>query len=296
MKLGAACFMGALALSCGQREGIVGVQPRASAGFLEEFAPRHGAWEEQLVLPGAATHIGVGSSAARDGYAAELRLPGHDEYGADDNVGPKYATQLATTERYHFGTYRSRLGFGRCPAGEEAVQAFLGFFNDGQDRDGDGIVDDLEIDAQVLCSAPHRLFLTVFTDDEETPRRLFRKLSRMIDFESGEVSATPQSDSDSFVSTGRDPSLALPDVFAAGEWYELGFDWHRESLRFFLVHAGQELTLWSLDRADQIPAQPVYVMYNSWHPSSHWYPPESSADYPAEDVVLRVDWLSFTPE
>lgn len=296
MRLGTACFIGSFALGCGQREGIVGVEPLASAGFLEEFAPSHAAWDEQLILPGATTQIGVGAAKARDGYTAELRLPGHDEYGTDDNVGAKYATQLATAERYHFGTYRTRLGFGACKAEEEAVQAFLGFFNDGQDRDGDGIIDDLEIDAQVLCSAPQRLFLTVFTDDEETPRRVFRKQSRMIDFESGEVSDTPRSDSDNFVSAGQDPSFAAPESFAPSELYELGFEWHRESLRFFLVHAGQELTLWSLDGQDQIPQQPVYVMYNLWHPSSHWYPPAASADYPEADVVMRVDWFSFEPE
>ncbi|MDF3072028.1 MAG: hypothetical protein K0R38_7629 [Polyangiaceae bacterium] len=65
--------------------------------------------------------------------------------------------------------------------------AFLGFFNDGTDQDGDGIVDDLEINVQVLCSDPRKLYLTVFTDNEELR---FRKRSRLVDFATGEQFGT----------------------------------------------------------------------------------------------------------
>jgi hypothetical protein len=37
-------------------------------------------------------------------------------------------------------------------------------------------------------------------------------------------------------------------------------------------------------------------MYNLWHPDTHWYPVEGSADFPTNDVVMHVDWLSFEPE
>ncbi len=291
-----------LALACGERDGVVGVQPVAdgvtspSGGFLDELETNDGRWQPQEVLPGASAVIGAPNDAARDGYLAELRFPGHPDYAAGDNVGPDYATQLATRERFHFGTYRTRLAFGSCAASEDAVMAFFGFFNDGSDADGDGIVDDLEINVQVLCSDPSKLYLTVFTDYEEQPTRRFRKLSRLIDFDTGEQFDTPGSESDTFELVGSSAALALPAPFADGQLQELGFAWHADELRFFLSVDGVDRELWTLSGRERVPQRPVYVMYNLWHPEAHWSPPQETADFPANDVWLRVDWVSFTPE
>ena len=297
-------------LACGHQDGLVGVEPLGAAGqsadgaaganaggFLQEFAADTGAWQAETVLPGAATSIGLGSLSARDGYVAELRFPGHPEYTATKQVGAKYVTQLATSERYGFGTYRSRLSFGACAAGEEAVMAFLGYFNDGQDHDGDGIVDDLEIDVQVTCGTPSRMFFTVFTDDEATPQGArFRKLSHVVDFANGDVFETPAADSDVYTTLPNDPTLVRPELVTADVFYELGFEWHADSIRFFLVLDGADRDLWTLSGAERVPQQPVQLLYNLWHPDTHWYPSDGAADFPAEDVVMRVDWLSFAPE
>lgn len=295
-------------VGCGRQDGIVGVEPLStpaaagaagngpgSSAFSEEFTKNVGFWQEQTRLDGATTAFGAASASARDGNVAVLRLPGHPELGPDDDTGAGFATELATKERFHFGTYRSRLGFGACDAGEEAVMAFLGYFNDGLDHDGDGIVDDLEIDAQVLCGEPELLYLTVFTDDAPGGGK-FRKLSRVIDFSSGEIFDTPSSGSDTFESSGVDPSLVYPELFMPGALYELGFEWHADSIRFFVQLPDGERDVWTLTGAEQVPQQPVYVLYNLWHPALHWFPGHGSADYPANDVTLTVDWLGFEPE
>lgn len=293
--------------ACGHQDGVVGVQPLAAAGqpalgaagaaFLEEFAADNHAWAAQTVLPGAATSLGAQSPTARDGYVAELRFPGHPDYAPGDNVGAQFVTELATQQRFHFGTYRTRLSFGACAPGEEAVMAFLGYFNDHQDHDGDGITDDLEIDVQVTCGTPHRMFLTVFTDDEEPPQGTrFRKLSRVVDFETGEVFQTPAADSASFAAVGNDPTFVAPELLAPDAFYELGFEWHTDSLRFFLKLHGAERDLWTLTGAELVPQLPVEILFNIWHPETHWYPAEGAADFPASDVVMRVDWVSFQPE
>lgn len=285
----------ALCIGCGHRDGIVGVQPLAdtpSDVFLEEFESDSARWDEQLPLPNAATSFGKAASEARDGYVAELVLPGAAE---PENIGPKYATQRNTRQRFHFGSFRSRLAFGACAPGEEAVQAFFGFFTDDQDHDGDGIADDLEINLQVLCSDPNKLYLTVFTDFDAQPRPRFRKLSRLVDFTNGERFDTPSPESESFESVGVDPALVAPNAFAAGVFHELGFDWSSETLRFSILLGGQERELWTLTGAERIPQEPVYVMLNLWHPESHWYPPQALADYPANDVRMLVDWVSVKP-
>jgi hypothetical protein len=295
-------LIASLLVACGHQDGIVGAEPlgaagRSSAGFLEEFAAPNDAWRSDTILTGAATSVGDVNRAARDGYGAELRFPGHPEYAAGQQVGAQFVTQLATRERYQFGTYRTRLSYGACAAGEETVMAFLGYFNDGRDHDGDGIVDDLEIDVQVACGAPRYMYLTVFTDDEEPPQGTrFRKLTRVVDFTTGDTFDTQAPDSEQYGPPLNDPLLLAPELLIPGALYELGFEWHEDSIRFFMVIGGVERDLWTLSGVERIPQLPVQLMYNLWHPDTHWYPAEGSADFPANDVIMNVDWLSFEPE
>jgi hypothetical protein len=295
-------FAALVLLACGRQDGIVGVAPlgaagASAAGFFDEFAENTGIWAEQTAVEGAATSFGEPASNARDERLLRLTFPGHPDYAASDRVGAEHATQVGTSARFHFGTYRTRLGFGGCAANEETVMAFLGYFNDGEDHDGDGIVDDLEIDVQLACGAPSRLYLTVFTDYEATAQgERFRKQSRVVDFASGELFDTPAVDSDRFAAAGIDAQLIAPELLEPDALYELGFEWHSDSIRFFLGLNGGERELWQLSGAERVPQLPVHIVYNLWHPDSHWYPSEGSADYPARDVLMSVDWVSFEPE
>jgi len=294
----------ALALSgCGQVDGVVGKVdstpiPAVTATFVEDFASNTGVWRNETTLPGAAAPFGVVDENALDQRAAELVFPGHPEFAANDKVGAEFATQIATSRRFHFGTYRTRMKFGACATSEQAVSAFLGYFSDGSDQNQNGITDDVEIDMQVVCGAPQFLYLTVFTDYEVDGSGVerFRKLTRVIDFSNGNVFDTPAPDQDGFSKTGQEPSLMRAGALATGEYHELGFEWHATSLRFFLVLEGSELTLWNLTDPARIPSAEVTIMYNIWHPDSQWYPKSGSADFPAHDVTLSVDWLRFYAE
>jgi hypothetical protein len=289
------------AVAC-QQQGLVGVQNNADsaaadAGFLAEFASPADGWQEQTAVSGARVTFGLAEAQARDGYLAELVFPGQPGLASDASSGPDLATEIRSNRRFGFGTYRARLAFGECAENEETVSAFLGYFNDGRDYDQDGITDDEEISIQVGCSAPNLLYLTVFTDYQESGSRVvFRKLTRVIDLASGDAYETPAPDSDAFSSVPNATGLRLPASFTPNTFYELGFEWHTDFLRFFLIDTtGSEQTLWRIDGAESIPQLPVALTCNLWHPESHWYPLTGPADLPAADVVFRVDWIEFTP-
>jgi hypothetical protein len=276
---------------------VVGVagdsQAEPAPSFAAQFAADDANWQKQMVLPGAQVSVGKTNAGAADGLVAELVFPGHPEYTASDGVGPGFATQLATSDRFGFGTYRSRVAFGSCQPGEETVSAVLGYFNDGADHNGNSITDDVEIDLQMLCGTPSFAYLTVFTDYQEgvSGDVQFRKLSRIVDFSTGDTYDTPSDAADAFASSGSDPSLRLPNLFEAGTFHELGFEWHQASIRFFIDVVGAEKTLWTLSDAAHVPSLPVHVMYNLWHPDTHWYPATGQADFPSADVVMQVDWF-----
>ncbi len=298
--------------ACTHQDGIVGTEPLASApdgGSTDSGAPDSGpktptyrtdfdaadSWLPHNGLPGSSTNFGVAIAGAADPSTAELRFPGHPEYAATDNAGPSYdyLTQIESPQKFSFGTFRTRLQFGSCKASEEAVNAALGYFDDGSDADQDGITDHLEMDFQVLCGAPHDLYLTVFTENDATQ---FRKLSHMVDFSTGDTFDTVSAQDDTFTKTLTDATLVRPELFAPDSFYELGFEWHPSSLRFFLVIDGAERTLWTLTDPARIPQRPVSFLYNLWHPPTHWFPSTSAAAFPANDVILHVDWLEYYAE
>jgi hypothetical protein len=286
-------------MSCGKSEGVVGRVDRADAGghavlFETEFVDNPNLWQLTLNLPRASVAFGQSDAQARDGQAAELRFPGDPARVAGDAAGPAYVTQMETAARFGFGRLSSRVSFGTCAAGEEVIQSILGYFADGSDGDRNGIADDIEIDLQVACSAPNYLYLTVFTDYERTASgEQFRKSSHIIDFASGAEYDSVAVDSDEFTQTATRSALVRPALLKPGNYYELGFEWRSDSLRFFLVDGFDEIALWTLADPVRVPQRPVALMYNLWHPDTHWFPSAMVADFPASDLSMRVDWLRY---
>lgn len=292
---------------CGQQNGIVGREPAPDGGgpdagrvptYRTDFVDS-GAWQSQTRVPKASTAFGVPISGAGDANTAELRFPGHPEYPATSDIGATYRTELESPQEFGFGSYRTRLSFGSCRPSEDTVNATLGYFSDGSDANQNGLTDEEEIDFQLLCGTPNRLFLTVFTDyqaDASSGAEQFRKLSRAIDFSTGEVFDTPAPDQEGFIKTDTRTAWVRPELFAEGAFYTAGFEWHASSLRFFLELDGVEQTLWTLSDPARIPQHPVTFLYNLWHPDTHWYPASGVAAFPADDVVMHVDWFEYYAE
>jgi hypothetical protein len=297
--LGCLWVASACPVGCGPQDGVVGTIFPADAAssasvFETEFVDNSGQWAIDTGLPGASVTFGQADAAGRDGKVAELRFPGDASRTAGDSVGPDYVTQIATLDEFSFGTLRTRVSFGSCAASEEVIQSVLAYFSDGSDLNQNGITDDVEIDLQVACASPNYVYLTVYTDYQSTPTGdRFRKLSQVVDFSSGTEYTSLADDSDEFTTVGTSAALRRPTLVTPDTYYELGFEWHADSVRFFLFDGAEELTLFTLEDPSHIPTHSVSLMYNLWHPESHWFPASGSADFPANDLLMRVDWLRY---
>ncbi|HEX3775275.1 MAG TPA: hypothetical protein VHV51_12475 [Polyangiaceae bacterium] len=252
-------------------------------------------WTSSSHLPGASTDFGVPIMGANDPSTAEVLFPGHPEYAATDHDTPADLTEIDSPERFSFGTFRTRLQFGACLPSEDVVEAAIGYFHDGNDANQNGITDDLEINFQVLCGTPEYLSLTVFTDNQDNPPA-FRKLARVIDFASGDYWDTPSASQEGFTKTGNSAAFTHPELFDSSSFYEIGFEWHTDSLRFFIALGGADLDLWTLSDPTHIPQEPLSFIYNAWHPPTHWFPATGAADFPAKDVVMHIDWFEYFAE
>jgi len=84
----------------------------------------------------------------------------------------------------------------------------------------------------------------------------------------------------------------VPGFPEVGRFYEMGFDWRPDGIRWFMVFDTEEVTLWDFTDTSLVPQNPAAFLFNVWHAPSHWYE-GGSADYPANDAVMRVDWFRY---
>jgi hypothetical protein len=296
-------FVSVLACACSAREAQVGAVPLpdASDGALNaptlssDFASDDGTWESQIMIKGAGITFGSPSPGADDGRVALLRLPGLGVSDASDNAGPNLATEIASLQFLRFGTLRARLQFPTCAAGEEVAAAMFWYWNDGQDRNGNGLADNPELDFHVLCGTPRFVVLTAWSDYQRANdgRESFLRTSRAVDLGSGQVYDGISDHERTYVLRGQEPALVHPG-FAPGEgFYEVGIEWRADQVRFFIVLDDTEITLWTMNEARFVPQVPLQFRFNLWHPATHWPPPAEPALYPAADALLRVDWFRY---
>jgi len=241
---------------------------------------------------GGSNTFGVANVAATDNNVAELVFKGNASLGPSDKMSPDFATEIGTNDgTFRYGTYRTRVQLARCSANEELVNGIFTYFNDGKDHDGDGLVDNSEIDIEILCSDPSIISLTIWS--EYTSDTAKKGVSRVIRTKTGAYE--DYTNDESLVGQGTRPEFKLAGFPAADAFYEIGFEWHADRIRYFIVIGGAEVTLWTFTDPHYIPTLPAAFLFNVWH-STDWWNSGGTADYPASDAVMRVDWFRYWKE
>jgi hypothetical protein len=237
--------------------------------------------------------FGVDDSSAEDQKAVALLFPGDPTLGASDGAGPANASEIDATRKFSFGTYRTRVKLARCTATEELVNGVFTYFNDGTDHDGDQIIDNSEIDIEILCSDPAKISLTIWREYSSDTQ--FVKLTRMVDIATGDYSESPSDHEYGLVAKGHDDTFRHPGFPSSDAFYEMGFEWHADRIRYFIVLDGSEVTLWDFRDASHVPQLEAPFLFNLWHAPTNWWT-GASADYPAADATMSVDWFRYWQE
>ncbi|QQR81795.1 MAG: hypothetical protein IPJ69_06800 [Deltaproteobacteria bacterium] len=207
--------------------------------LTSQMTTNAGVWDLQLPSP-AMGSITFGTSqtsapSTDDGQVVRIVLEGNAALTSSDRAGPAWANQISTHDRLSFGTYRTRVKVASCTDGEEIVNGIFLYSNDGTDTNpANGLIDNNEIDIEIPCSHPNNLFLTSWTDYTDDTH--LRKVTRMIDLQTGEYFQTPvgQEGAYNLSDTPIGTLTAIPGFLATSGFYEMGFDWHTSSLRFLL--------------------------------------------------------------
>lgn len=268
------------------------------ANFEDHFRGDRGLWEVRKRQPGE-IYLNFYDREANDASAAVLAVFGDPNLSSGDFVGPTVSNQIRTWEAFSFGRFVAGMRPLHCQEREEMVSAFFVYFNDGIDRDGNGITDNSEIDIEILCSEPHKIYLSIWTDyQEKTESRAerFLKNTRSIDLRMGNYRQTEPGHEGEWGlhKSGTIPEAHFPGFSFSDQFTEIGFEWQTDRVRFFMVVQGVELTLWEFEDREFIPQESAPLYFNIWHPRHHWHN-DQPADYPSEDTALLIDWVRYFP-
>lgn len=237
---------------------------------------------------------------ASDQKIAKITFTG----GQTDAAGPGNSTEIYTKSLLGFGMYRARFNFVKCATGEDLTSGIFVYSRGGSDglpvdSNGNGIKDNNEIDIELWCGNSKKLYMTTWTDyqdiaatETQPAYTIIKKVSRVIDLSTGKAYETPAGKEGTYdvdYKTVKEtiPEMVLPTLATDDAYYEMGFEWHSNSLRYFIVLNGKEVTLWNYTDTTYIPQNKVKMMFNVWYPD--W----SGKAYPASDQSLKVDWFKY---
>lgn len=237
---------------------------------------------------------------ATDQKIAKITFSG----GQSNAATPSNSTEIYTKSLLGFGMYRARFNFAKCNAGEDLMNGIFVYSYGGTnglpiDSNNNGIKDNNEIDIELLCGTPKKLYMTTWTDYQVIPAtetqpaiEIIKKVSRVIDLSTGKAYETPPGKEGTYSVDYKTvkatiPEMVLPTLATDDTYYEMGFDWQPTYIRFFIVLNGKEVTLWNYTDTTYIPQNKAKMMFNLWYPD--W----SGKAYPASAQSLKVDWFKY---
>ncbi len=266
-----------------------GLGPLADGGLFVQFVAGDRTtnfdFAQQEMTTGTVT-FGAPSGSASDNNVALLTRT-----GGQTATGTAGAEEIVSKRSFSFGTFRFRLSLAACASSEEVVNGPFAYHNDGT-LAPDGLVVNREVDIEILCGEPWLINLTIWT--EYTDDQHVKNQSRVVDTRTGTVSVFANDRAGNMTGTESHPELAIPGFPQAGAFYELGWTWAPNHLRYFLVSNGVELTLWDATDATRIPQLPMEQHFNIWAPGNHWSTGTNAAA-PAHDATLTLDWFRYDP-
>ncbi len=243
---------------------------------------------QQAMSTGTVT-FGVSSASASDGSVATLTRT-----GGKSTVGTGGAEEIVSNRSFSYGTFRFRANLAACASTEELVNGLFTYFNDGS-KAPDGLAINREVDIEVLCGEPWLINLTIWTEYNDDTH--CKNQGRVVDTKTGTVYVYANDQSNG-VQTGTEnhPELVVPGGWPQpGVFYELGWTWAPDHLRYFMNIGGTDVTLWDATDATRIPQAPMEQHFNLWAPGMHWST-GANAGPPAKASTLTLDWWRYDPQ
>src|SRR5690349_10670363 len=163
----------------------VGVALALGSAFTENWTGSSSSVFAFLPNGGSTITSNVADAAASDGKIVQLNLPAFP--ASSPNGGPN----LQSTDVFTYGTYEARFKTADCSSQPNSgvITGFFTYLNDGTDQDGNGVKDNIEIDFEWLCAEPNVMWMTMWTDFQESPLAM-KRVYRELDLSTGQIRRT----------------------------------------------------------------------------------------------------------
>ena len=263
--------------------------------FVEEFS-RHSSRYFQANLKGAAPDLryefGKESTAEPGTKIVLFRIDPDDPAGA--GRGPEIVSKHFT----HFGTYAARLKIPDVSAIQPNTGAVVGYFTYHMEN-GPGLS---EIDFEWLVADPEIIYVGTWTGQHGDLRRI----GRAVNMAKGIIYNTEYREDKNGIRKPLTGAQALPETVqaiegynASTQFYEYGFDWHTDRIRWWMIHpaTADTVVLWDYSGSQVgIPQNRTHYRMNFWH-TNNW-PVETnpnSIEKPLQHYELEVDRMTYKP-
>jgi hypothetical protein len=277
----------------------------AAPPFTENFAGGSSPFFSFLPYGGSTITSNVADGAGSDGRVVNLAI------AAFPAAGPGGGPNLQSTQLYGFGTFEARLKTADCSSQPNTgiITGFFTYLNDGGDQNGNGLRDNSEIDFEWLCAEPQVIWITQWTDYQESPTLGMRRLMRELNLATGQIRQTCYSEGfgactqnlTGSATEGQPASITpIAGYNSATAYYTYGFTWLSNRLTWYVYHptTGAKIILSDYrGPTSRITQRPAYYMFNQWH-TNNWPPPgmPGAIQQPNTARNVRVDWARYTTD
>ena len=213
-------------------------------------------------------------------------------------AGAGKGPEIISTKFTHFGTYSARIKVPAVTTVQPNVGAIVGYFT----YHVDSIPGLSEIDIEWLIADPTVIYIGTWTGHTGALQRI----GRTINLAKGLIYTTERKinyDGQPTLLTGpqnQPETLApVPGYDASAQFYTYGFDWHPDSLRWWMLHpvTGEKIVLWDYKGSSLgIPQNASRYRMNFWH-TNNWAVETNplSTEAPKAPYQLEVDWMAYDP-
>jgi len=263
--------------------------------FSEEFS-RHESRYFEANHKGAGTDLryafGTESPTEPGTKIVSFRIDPDDPAGA--GKGPEIVSKHFT----HFGTYTARLKIPDVREIQPNAGAVVGYFTYHMEN-SPGLS---EIDFEWLVADPEIIYVGTWIGQ----RGDLRRIGRAVNMAKGIIYNTEYREDKIGVRKELTGGQALPKTVqaidgydASAKFYEYGFDWHTDRIRWWMIHpeTADTVVIWNYSGSQTgIPQNHTHYRMNFWH-TNNW-PVETnpaSIEKPLQHYELEIDRMTYKP-
>lgn len=216
----------------------------------------------------------------------------------DDPTGAGRGPEIVSKHFTHFGTYAARLKIPDVREIQPNTGAVVGYFTYHMEK-GPGLS---EIDFEWLVADPEIIYVGTWTGQHGDLRRI----GRAVNMAKGIIYNTEYREDKSGIRKTLTGEQALPETVqaikgynASTQFYEYGFDWHTDRIRWWMIHpeTTDTVVIWDYSGSQVgIPQNRTRYRMNFWH-TNNW-PVETnpkSIEKPLQHYELEIDWMAYKP-